>query len=219
MKNIIYITVFLVMITSCKEEPHKQDAPESVLLQMRTDSSWIRELDSLAQIAIGPGAKCIDPVRHTFSYEDRTWIFNQDWGGVLEIPSEFIPEDDLWQAELSFHGTRAWSPDSLVLISFYAGFQVLTDKETREAAISMLADDRFIIENVEERIDELVIRARNTEGLNYYGRHMFANDDGVEYSVSIQYPDEKINEIGPVLDMINRYPTGPNNNVYRGNAL
>ena len=56
----------------------------------------------LAAIAIGPGAKCIDPVWHMFSYEGRYFFHNQDWGGVLEVPKGFLPEDDLWQAELSF---------------------------------------------------------------------------------------------------------------------
>ena len=57
-------------------------------------------------------------------------------GKTSEIPSDYIPEEDLWQAELSFHGTRAWSPDSLILVSFYAGFQALTKEKTNEAIMS-----------------------------------------------------------------------------------
>ena len=96
---------------------------EQKLEQMRTDSVWVHSLDSLAGIHIGPGAKCLDAVKHTFSYEGRIFIYNQDWGGVLEIPAGFVPEDDTWQVELSYHGEPVISPDSLVYISHYEGFQ------------------------------------------------------------------------------------------------
>ena len=138
---------------------------------------------------------------------------------MLEIPSEFIPEDDLWQAELSFHGTRAWSPDSLILISFYAGFQALTDEEAQEAALLGLMDYGFAVQKMEEKEGVLTVHARNEEGINFYGLFFFANADGIEYSVSIQYPDEKIHEITQILVMLNRFPAGPNNNVYKGMAL
>ena len=219
MRNTILIAAIFVLTSACCSQVKEEDTPEAVLAQMRADTNWINELDSMAQIAIGEGAKCIDPVRHTFSYDGRTWFFNQDWGGVLEIPSEFIPEDDLWQAELSFHGTRAWSPDSLILISFYAGFQALTDEEAQEAELSGLMDYGFAVQSMEEKEDTLIVHARNADGINYYGRHIFANADGVEYSVSIQYPDEKIHAITPILDMINRYPAGPGNNVFKDEAL
>ena len=139
---------------------------ESILAQMRADTSWIHELDSLAQIAIGPGAKCIDPVWHTFSYGGRTWFFNQDWGGVLEIPTDYIPEDDLWQAELSFHGTSAWSPDTLILVSFYAGFQGITNEESIEATISELEEEGFAVLERDEKEKVFTVRARSAEGIN-----------------------------------------------------
>ena len=219
MRNMILFVSLFVLALACCHQVNDQDTPEVVLAQMRADTNWIHELDSLAQIAIGEGAKCIDPVWHTFSYDGRTWFFNQDWGGVLEIPSEFIPEDDLWQAELSFHGTRAWSPDSLILISFYAGFQALTGEEAQEAVLSGLMDFGFAIQNFENKDGVLTVNARNEDGINYYGRFIFANADGIEYSVSIQYPDEKIHEITQILVMLNRFPAGPNNNVYKGMAL
>lgn len=219
MKKTIIIPTILFLALACGQRSKVNETPESVLAQMRADTSWIHELDSLAQLAIGPGARCIDPVWHTFSYGGRTWFFNQDWGGVLEIPSVFIPEDDLWQAELSFHGTRAWSPDSLILVSYYAGFQALTREEAVETITSGLEEDGFAVQEWDEKEKVLTIRARSAEGINYYGRHIFANDDGVEYSVSVQYPDEKAAEALAVIEMADRYPAGPNGTIFKGEAL
>ena len=219
MRNTIAIISILFLSMACGQRPKSNNTPEGVLAQMRADISWIHELDSLAQVAIGPGARCIDPVWHTFSYDGRTWFFNQDWGGVLEIPSDYLPEDDLWQAELSFHGTRAWSPDSLILVSYYAGFQALTREESIEAIASELKEDGFAVQEWDEKEKVLTIRARSAEGINYYGRHIFAYDDGVEYSVSVQYPDEKAAEALAVIEMADRYPAGPNGTIFKGEAL
>lgn len=219
MRNSIITTTVLVLMIACVQQPKSQDTTEAILAQMRADTSWIHELDSLAQVAIGTGAKCIDPVKHTFSFEGRTWFFNQDWGGVLEIPSDYMPEDDLWQAELSFHGTRAWSPDSLILVSFYAGFQGVTDEESIEATIFGLEDDGFTVLEREEKEEVLTIRARSIEGVNYYGRQIFANEDGVGFMISVQYPDGKSSGVQAVIEMANRYPAGPNGNHFRGLVL
>ncbi len=219
MKKTIIIPTILLLALACGQQPKVNETPGSVLAQMRADTSWIHELDSLAQVAIGPGARCIDPVWHTFSYDGRTWFFNQDWGGVLEIPSDYLPEDDLWQAELSFHGTRAWSPDSLILVSYYAGFQALTLEESIEAIRDGLKDDGFAVREWDEKEKDLTIRARSAEGINYYGRHIFAYEDGVEYSVSVQYPDEKAAEALAVIEMTDRYPAGPKGIVFKGEAL
>ena len=151
MKNTIIIPTILLLVLACGQRPKDNKTPEDILAQMRADTSWIHELDSLAQVAIGPSARCIDPVWHTFSYDGRTWFFNQDWGGVLEIPSDYLPEDDLWQAELSFHGTRAWSPDSLILVSYYAGFQTLSKEESIEAIVSGLEEDGFAVQGWDEK--------------------------------------------------------------------
>lgn len=40
---------------------------EQKLELMRADTGRIRKLDSLAQTALGPGAKCLDAVKHLFS--------------------------------------------------------------------------------------------------------------------------------------------------------
>lgn len=219
MKNtILFATIFILML-SCGQQSKNQETPESILAQMRADTSWIHELDSLAQIAIGPGAKCIDPVWHTFSYEGRTWFFNQDWGGVLEIPADYIPKDDLWQTELSFHGTSACSPDTLILVSFYAGFQGVTNEESFEATISKLEEEGFAVLERDEKEIVFTVRARSAEGINYYGRRIFANEDGKEYAVSVQYPDEKTSEAQLVMEMADRYPVGPNGNLFKGEAL
>ena len=219
MRKIFVFVAILFLGMACGQLPKTNDTPERVLAQMRADTSWIHELDSLAQVAIGPGARCIDPVWHTFSYDGQTWFFNQDWGGVLEIPSDYLPEDDLWQAELSFHGTRAWSPDSLILVSYYAGFQALTMEESIEAIRDGLKDDGFVVREWDENETVLTIRARSAEGINYFGRHILANDEGVEFSVSVQYPDEKESDALPIIEMADRYPAGPNGVIFKGEAL
>ena len=66
-------------------------------------------------------------------------------GGVLEIPADYIIEDDLWQAKISFHGTHAWSPDSTILVSFYAGFQCLDKEEFTESILESLEEDGFFV--------------------------------------------------------------------------
>ena len=184
MKHAYTLIPFLVVVISCATQP-KQTGPEAILVQMRADTSWIHHLDSLAQTAIGLGAKCLDPVSHSFTYDGRTWIFNQDWGGVLEIPADYIIEDDLWQAKISFHGTHAWSPDSTILVSFYAGSQCL-DKE-----------------------EVLTVFARSTQGINFVGRYLYTDEDGIEHCVSVQYPDDKAEEAIPVIAMASHYPLGP----------
>ena len=214
MKKIILITSAFLALFSCKQKS-TLSGTEAVLAQMRADTAWIHQLDSMAQIAIGPGAKCIDPVSHSFSYDGRTWLFNQDWGGVLEIPSDYIIEDDLWQTELSFHGTRAWSSDSLIVVSFYAGFQALDHDEYFKSLEESLMEEGFsIISN-----DEGTILARSKEGINYYGRHRYANKDGIEYSVSLQWPDKRAEEAKEIIMMADRYPAGPHGNVFIGEAI
>ena len=215
MRNTILIFLLIALTLSCGQRRPAQDTPEAILVQMRTDTAWIHKLDSMAQIAIGPGAKCLDPVSHSFSYEGHTWLFNQDWGGVLEIPSDYLIEDDLWQAELSFHGTSAFSPDSLILISFYAGIQAMDYEEYMESLEVGLREEGFSI----IRNDGGIILARSEEGINYYGRHLYINEDGIEYSVSVQWPDEKAEEAREVIRMSERYPAGPGGTITKGVAL
>ena len=216
-RYLLAFTLPLLLLTAscCFSAPKEDASPEAVLARMRADTAWIRHLDSLAQEAVGPGAACLDPVSHTFSYGGRTWLFNQDWGGVLEIPSDYLIDDDLWQAGLSFHGTRAWSPDSLVLVSFYAGYQALEYGEYGESIEEDLKDAGFSI----IRKDGVTVLARSEEGINYYGRHLPANEDGIAYSVSVQWPDDKAGEAAAVIKMADRYPVGPNGTVFKGEAL
>lgn len=63
----------------------------------------------------------------------------------MEIPADYIIEDDLWQAKISFHGTHAWSPDSTILVSFYAGFQCLDKEEFTESILESLEEDGFFV--------------------------------------------------------------------------
>jgi hypothetical protein len=198
MRKTLITMLTAISIVGCVSHP-KQTGPETVLAQMRADTAWIRTLDSLAAIAIGPGVKCIDPVWHLFSWEGRNFFHNQDWGGVLEIPEGFLPEDDLWQAVVSFHGTRAWSPDSLILISFYAGFNVME-------------------EDVDEN-DVRVERNLNEDGIVFYGRTIPKGPYGVEYSVSLQYPEGMEDRVADIIPMIDRYPYGPDGKLHPGEAV
>ena len=181
--------------------------PREILARMRADTSWIRRLEEMADSALGPGARCLDPVWHLFLYDGRTWFFNQDWGGVLEIPSEFLPEDDEYQAYFSFHGTRAYSPDSLVVVSFYAGGQCLIFEETCEAVQEDLAADGFRIVALQMDDRSFAVHALSDEGVHFYGREIFDDVNGLEYSVSIQYPDWR--DVSHIIPMVDRYPCGP----------
>ena len=82
MKHAYTLIPFLVVVISCATQP-KQTGPEAILVQMRADTSWIHHLDSLAQTAIGPGAKCLDKEEFTDSIlesleEDGFTVFRRD---------------------------------------------------------------------------------------------------------------------------------------------
>ena len=206
--SVLFLMMFL--LCACGSRTPELASPEEILAQTRADTAWIKTLDSLAQDVIGPGARCIDPVHHTFSYDGRTWFFNEDWGGVLEIPSDFLPEDDRWQAVVSFHGTRAWSPDSLLLVVFYAGFQEEDDKETFfDDVLSGLSGDDFTIQSSQITDNTLLVQAFNEKDVHYYGRYMYADADGVEYAVSVQYKEGQEERAKPLIEMAKRYPVGP----------
>ena len=227
-KRLLYAALAASLLVSCWNRSPIEEGADAVLAQMRADSSWVHELDSLAGIAIGPGAECIDPVWHLFSREGRRFFHNQDWGGVLEIPDGFIPEDDPWQAELSFHGTTAHSPDSLVRISFYAGFSVADEDEARNWIEASLAEDGFTVlamERSEFRFPDgtlspvLEVSAGNADGGIWRSRHILRGPDGVEFSVCLQYPAGAEDRIRDILPMINRYPFSPDGRFERGEAL
>ena len=85
-------------------------------------------------------------------------------GGVLEIPADYIIEDDLWQAKISFHGTHAWSPDSTILVSFYAGFQCLDMEEFTESILESLEEDGFTVFRRDKKEEVLTVFARSRRG-------------------------------------------------------
>lgn len=214
----IPILAVLALISSCRQHT-VVSGPETTLARMRADTAWIRQLDSLAQTAIGPGARCLDPVKHTFAYDGRTWLFNQDWGGVLEIPADYLPEDDLWQAGFSFHGTRVFSPDSLILISCYACLQTQEPGEYAASIRQNIEEQGFSIQAMTEEDGVWTLRARSAEGVSYYGRYLYCNSDGVEYVTSVQYPDNKQEEAAAIREMIDRFPAGPGGKVFQAAEL
>ena len=186
---------------------------------MRTDSVWIHKLDSLAAVHIGPGAKCLDAVKHNFSFDGRLFVYNQDWGGVLEIPSGFVPADDTWQLELSYHGAPVISPDSLVYISHYEGFQGCDYDEFLQCSKESFARDSLMVK-VDMREEDitfgsgfkspvLVFETLNKDGIKGYFRHVFTSPEGVEFSASVQYPQDCEEQYAYIRDMIVHYPFGP----------
>lgn len=202
---------------------------EEKLEHMRADSSWIATLDSLAAISLGEGASCIDPVKHTFSYDGRTWVYNQDWGGVFEIPSDYVPDDDTWQVAVSFHGARVVSPDSKVLISAFAGFQGLSYEEFLEAARTQFDEQPYVkitsFSETEVRFcgghvsKALEMETRTDDGIVGWARYIFASAEGVEYNIFIQYPEEMAQEMGGVMDMVKHYPFSPDGSDPHGECI
>lgn len=219
----IFIFV-LAALTSCGTRGTNDDwekmSVDQRLESMRTDTAWIKTLDSLAAVNIGPGAKCLDAVKHTFRWDDRLWVYNQDWGGVLEIPDGFVPEDDGWQAELTYHGAAIFSPDSLALISHYEGYQALPFDEFRTMVSDDFAKDSLIVnysireeavsfEGGEDRT-VIIVETLNADGIKGYARYIHSSPESVGYSISLQYPSEYENKYGYIREMIDRYPFGPN---------
>ena len=225
----LLLIISLLAAAACGQGRQPQSSsPEDILSRMRADSAWTRELDSLACLALGPGARCIDPVWHLFSWEGRRWFHNQDWGGVLQLPDGFTPEDDRWQAELSFHGTAATSADSLMRLSFYAGYSVSSEEERMEALTESLRKDGFTIGSIVRGTVSfgggvvspvLTVRARSGEGIHYYARHILRGPDGVTFSVALQYDDAVADEAAEYIPMVERYPFSPDGRFFRGEAV
>ena len=224
--HILVLFVAILATISCGNNTSGQEnlsweemTLEQKLEQMRTDSVWIHKLDSLAAVHIGPGAKCLDAVKHTFSYEGRLFVYNQDWGGVLEIPAGFVPEDDTWQVELSYHGAPVISPDSLVYISHYEGFQGCDYEEFRQSCSESFARDSLMVKvYMREEIltyrsgyetPSLVYETLNKDGIRGYFRYIFSSQEGVGYSASVQYPQDCEERCGYIREMIDHYPFGP----------
>lgn len=231
MNHFVYWILLCLLAVSCRNKSTGAAndvllSPEEILAEMRADSSWINTLDSMASANIGDGARCLDPVKHLFVWDDRYWLYNQDWGGVLELPEGFIPEDDLYQTIVSFHGTHIWSPDTMTLVSVYAGFQDFTYDEVEAFAIESLTDDSMIITDISKypficnglsKGNELRIKARNDNGITGLFRYITYNGPlNVEYDVSLQYPEEDSDMVAPLIDMVYHYPSGPNGQLPDG---
>ena len=234
MSSKIYVKVVIVslVIVSCNTTRNSNFDWETATLgekieYMRSDSIWIAELDSLAQEAIGVGSKCMDPVKHLFSYGEGYWLYNQDWGGVLEIPEGYIPEDDLNQVELSFHGSYVTSPDSSVRINYYAGWEPVTFDEFK-AAVQSQFDRTTSVEafSIDDYIfpdgfctKAITIKTINDAGVAGFCRYIYKDSDNVGYSVSVEYPADRELEILPILEMIKRYPLNCSNQIIKGQCL
>lgn len=217
-KSVALLILALPLAPACMRDRATEPSPAEILSRMRADTARVSELDSLAEIAIGPGAECIDPVQHIFSYGGRTWFFNEDWGGVLEIPADYLPEDDINQAELSFHGTRAFSPDSSVCVSFHSGY-LPVDFDGYCSALVEKTGGRchdIVRDNQENAI---TLRGRDGEGTSFWVRHVFSVVDGVLFSVLVQYPYGRESEAACVIGMAERYPKGPGDVIFRGLCL
>lgn len=78
--------IICLLLVGCQSRVTRQQDADYMLAEMRSDTAYIHELDSLATLALGSDANCIDPVWHLFNCNGRRWFHNPDWGGVLEIP-------------------------------------------------------------------------------------------------------------------------------------
>ncbi len=213
----------LLVIGGCssrRTSPSWEDLTTAQRLEcMRSDTAWIKTLDSLAAISVGSGAKCLDAVKHTFIWDGRLWVYNQDWGGVLEIPAGYVPEDDLWQAEFSYHGSAIVSPDSLVYISHYEGYQSFPYEEFRELTLESFRQDSLLVSfsfregtvKYEGGGESTVITVEsvNVDGIKGYFRYIHSSPESVEYAVSVQYPSEMESSYGFLKAMLDHYPFGP----------
>lgn len=217
-----------VVAPSCRNSSGAEEASgateeissvEQILQEMRTDSVWISRLDSLAAVHIGPGAKCLDAVKHTFSWNDRLWVYNQDWGGVLEIPAGYVPFDNPIQAELSYHGAGIQSPDTFVYISHYEAFQSFGYEEYKQMhQESFDTDSLFTKVTVREETMKykdgtespvIIFETMNVDGIKGYFKYIFTSPESTQFAVSLQYPAENENRYGYIREMIDRYPFGP----------
>lgn len=237
MKRLAYFAFMAIImfsfVCSCGGRGKKFDwedaTVEERLEYMRSDTSWIHKLDSMAFFAIGPGAECLDAVKHLFLYDGRYWVYNQDWGGVLELPEGYIPEDDLWQAELSYHGAGTWSPDSTVYISHYEGFQPFEFDEFEEMLRDSYAEDSittvtsFVIDDYVFPdgflTKSITLDTINEDGIIGYLRYIYRDADGVEYSVSVQYPSGDEEKVKDILVMIDRYPLNADGALLIGDVI
>ena len=220
---LLFAAVVLGIAISCGNHSQRGEGRkmEERLEAMRVDKWWIHFLDSLSQTAIGPGAKCLDGVKHTFIWDDRLWVYNQDWGGVLEIPEGYLVEDDYCQLDFSYHGTRIFSPDSLVLISTYAGCQGFDFEEFEQMTRAQFDDDSTLTVSITAyRVDKILfsdgssspvitMETLTEDGIQGISRNVYSAPGGIELTIFLQYPTEMDAQMDSVKAMVMRYPFGP----------
>ena len=226
MKRYTFGIMLLLLVVGCSNRVADRQDADYILSLMRSDKELIQELDSLATQALGSKATCIDPIWHLFSCDGKRWFHNPDWGGVLEIPEEFIPQDDRWQAVVSFHGTTAISLDTTVIMSFYAGFNLDdTKEEYLDDIINSMWEMSFDVTDVDTGTvlfsDEFTTTSytvRATDGdIKYYGRYIPMGPDGVMFVASVKYQND--DEIKEIIPMINLYPLSKEGSFLRGSAF
>ena len=234
MKYSIVKLLFLVCIVSCSlplgcsdRAVQRQDA-NYMLAQLRSDTAYILELDSLATLALGAEAVCIDPVWHLFECNNRRWFHNSDWGGVLEIPECLTPQDAYIQTELTFHGTSAITDDQKLMLTFYAGYQAITETEYVESVLNTYSKNGFKVISIDTTIVEFpggykasayTIRAITDSGMNTYGRYIPMGPDKVLLLVALTYQDGHDARIREILPMIDRYPLSADGLFMKGEAV
>ena len=220
--------VIITLFMGCSNRAvHRQDAAD-VLSEMRADTTFIHELESLATLALGAKATCIDPVWHLFYCNGRRWFHNPDWGGVLELPDGFIPQDDYVQAELTFHGTTAISEDQKITLSFYAGFQAESEQTYMEGILDSFRNHRFNVMDIDTTMVEFpdvfpttayTIKVINDSGIICYGRYIPSGPDQTLFFVTVTYQNVDEERIGGIIPMIDRYPLAENGSFVRGEAI
>lgn len=229
LKSFLLLPALCLVAASCKNKSvnsaqyDDMPSPQAILAEMRADKDWIHTLDSLAAIHIGPGARCLDPVKHLFVCNNHYWLYNQDWGGVVELPEGYVPEDDATQAILSFHGTRVWNPDTTVLMSVYAGLQSIPEYELESTYTEMLTEDSLTITGISRLPfycdgdscgSELRLTTLNSTGVAGIFRYITYNGPvHVSYNISLQYAREDSLKVLPLIGMMNRYPFGPDDQL------
>lgn len=226
------LAVAIIFLSSCFNTPSGKTietiSQEEIIEVMRADTSFIAYQDSLAVIQLGAGAKCLDPVKHLFTKDNRFFLYCSDWGGVVELPDGWIPEDDFHQAIVSFHGTVVYSPDSLAMFSLYAGLntgeplneQIEWCKEgLSEDNFGILSEDIYIVLMAGTEAPCYEVTARNGEGLNLYRKGILRDNRGVEMVLSLQYYDGYSGDVQELLKYLETFPFGPDGQLPVGAAL
>ena len=199
--------------------PWEKMTPRQRLEAIRKDSAHIHVLDSLAGIHIGEGARCLDAVRHLFVWNGRYWLYSDEWGGLAELPSGWLPEEDLLQSELTFHGTDVWSPDSLVMMRMYSGFDSSENENEFDMRLyERLSEDGISIESWECPKDMtaygdtkklITISGHDTNGNSYFGRVFRDGANRVAHFAFLKWDISTEEDIDTLKALVDRFPFGP----------